>query len=206
MTIEEASHYVALQKGEELQEAYTRQLFFFKTFFLSSKIIYSLFHQKLIKLNKVEEAFDIMGIKVPSIDFLHNRQFVQSDFMVDAYNSYQQVKSEIFRNIHQVDSFQELGKRVRVLLNINSDFIALWVETNVNAETIKLTDEPDPVEFLDALYKASALGIKSFSEFKEIVKGESADTNDLPDLLLKESMRLYLLAKKELEWKKRLID
>jgi hypothetical protein len=160
----------------------------------------------LIKLNKVEEAFDIMGIKVPSIDFPHNRQFVQSDFMVDAYNSYQQVKSEIFRHIHQVDSFQELGKRVRVLLNINSDFIALWVETNVNTETIKLTDEPDPVEFLDALYKASALGIKSFSEFKEIVKGESADTNDLPDLLLKESMRLYLLAKKELEWKKRLID
>jgi hypothetical protein len=202
MTIDEATHYLGVKDGEDLRDVYAGHLFSFKTFFLNNKIIYSVFGQKIAKLEKIDEAFQVLGLMAPKKNIISPVASMVQEDMIGNFNDYQRFKSQFLHCIHISESIFEMKMYVQQLMDLHSTFISFWPKTKLEEQNIKLSEELDPVDFLKQLYEARTYGICTFAEFRDEIKEGKASDNRLPNLLLKESMRLYLLTKKEKEWKK----
>ncbi len=202
MTKEEASHFLAIEDGEEISDAYWRNLFLHKKYFLTNAIIYSVFEQKLHKMAKIAEAASIFGFQPPIRTSLITECFTKTDKMLDAFNEFNVLKSKYLQEIHRAESFQELEAYAKSYLQLNTDYISLWPNTGMEENRVKLSSEPDPVELLAALQVALTKGIITFQDLELLKKGNDVSNKHTYELLLKESMRLYLLKQKEMEWKK----
>ena len=76
------------------------------------------------------------------------------------------------------------------LLRLNSDYIKLWPNTNLEAAAVILSKEVDPMELLADIKRMKENGIVTFEDLaKELTEPNS--------ILRKESMRLFLLYQKE---------
>lgn len=202
MTTVEAAQYLGVKDGEDVRDAYATHLFTYKTFFLTNRIIYSVFTQKLTKLSKIEEAAEVLGVKIGMKNQPPDFSPILSMDMIATFNSYQQKKSDFLHRIHLAETISELKMYVSQLIELHSSFIVLWPKIKLKEQAVQLSEELDPVTFLKQLYEARERGIITFTDLIEIARNENSSTNQLSDLLQKESMRLYLLSKKEEEWKK----
>jgi hypothetical protein len=194
MTENEACIFLGMEKGEDPFEAFEESLFQFKKFFTSQPIIRATFLAKLKKLEKVEEAALFFGIETPEIPFGFEFEWSQAKEMLFVFQSFQAIKSQLFLAIQDSKSCAHLKLAIHTLLDLNVRYMQLWPEIKVLKTPVVLAKEKDPMELLADLQKLKERGIETFFEL-------STTTDFAGNSIGYESQRLYLLHKKEEEWK-----
>lgn len=194
MTENEACIFLGMEKGEDPFEAFEESLFQFKKFFTSQPIIRATFLAKLKKLEKVEEAALFFGIETPDIPFEFEFEWSQAKEMLFVFQSFQAIKSQLFLAIQDSKSCAHLKLAIHTLLDLNVRYMQLWPEIKVLKTPVVLAKEKDPMELLADLQKLKERGIETFFEL-------SNTTDFAENSIGNESQRLYLLHKKEEEWK-----
>jgi hypothetical protein len=91
-------------------------------------------------------------------------------------------------------SCKHLKLVIHTLLDLNVRYIQLWPEIKVLKTPVVLAKEKDPMELLADLQKLKERGIETFFDL-------STTTDFAGNSIGYESQRLYLLHKKEEEWK-----
>ena len=194
MTENEACIFLGMEKGEDPFEAFEESLFQFKKFFTSQPIIRATFLAKLKKLEKVEEAALFFGIETPEIPFEFEFEWSQAKEMLFVFQSFQALKSQLFLAVQGSKSCKHLKLVIHTLLDLNVRYIQLWPEIKVLKTPVVLAKEKDPMELLADLQKLKERGIETFFDL-------STTTDFAENSIGYESQRLYLLHKKEEEWK-----
>jgi hypothetical protein len=194
MTENEACIFLGMEKGEDPFEAFEESLFQFKKFFTSQPIIRATFLAKLKKVEKVEEAALFFGIETPDIPFGFEFEWSQAKEMLFVFQSFQAIKSQLFLAIQDSKSCAHLKLAIHTLLDLNVRYMQLWPEIKVLKTPVVLAKEKDPMELLADLQKLKERGIETFFEL-------STTTDFAGNSIGYESQRLYLLHKKEEEWK-----
>ncbi len=190
MTEAEARIFLGLEKDDDPQEALEEQLFQFKKFFTSRPIIQSTFKSKLEKLKKLDEAACFFEIEHRDSLVYETESFGGFENIEEAFQCYQILKSILFQRIQIIRAPLELQQCVEDLLQLNSDYIRLWPNTNLNESAVILSKEVDPMELLADIKRMKENGIVTFEDLaKELTEPNS--------ILRKESMRLFLLYQKE---------
>ena len=190
MTEAEARIFLGLENGVDPQEALEEQLFQFKQFFTSRPIIQSTFKSKLEKLKKLDEASTVFNLVQSDSSVFETESFGHFENILEAFQCYQILKSILFQRIRLVHSPLEMQHCVEDLLRLNSDYIKLWPNTNIEPSAVILSKEPDPMELLADIKRMNGIGIVTFGDLaKELTEPNS--------ILRKESMRLFLLHQKE---------
>lgn len=197
MTLAEARIFLNINDEEDAFDAYEEQLFQFKQFFTSRPVISATFHAKLKKLEKVQEAAEILGIQVSEGSISKDVKFNATSILLEAFKEMQELKSCLFQSIHQATSVVELKSAVTNLLTLFFEYSALWPETNCDPAAVILSKEPDPMYVLEDLKRLKDTGIVSFDDLAKDLTSESRIASDR---IKQESMRLFLLHQKELEW------
>ena len=194
MTENEACIFLGMQKGEDAFEAFEESLFQFKKFFTSQPIIRATFLAKLKKVEKVEEAALFFGIETPEIPFEFEFEWSQAKEMLFVFQSFQAIKSQLFLAVQGSKSCKHLKLIIHTLLDLNVRYMQLWPEIKAQDTLVVLAKEKDPMELLADLQKLKERGIETFFEL-------SNTTDFAENSIGNESQRLYLLHKKEEEWK-----
>ena len=194
MTENEACIFLGMEKGEDPFEAFEESLFQFKKFFTSQPIIRATFLAKLKKLEKVEEAALFFGIETPDIPFEFEFEWSQAKEMLFVFQSFQALKSQLFLAVQGSKSCKHLKLVIHTLLDLNVRYMQLWPEIKVLKTPVVLAKEKDPMELLADLQKLKERGIETFFDL-------STTTDFAGNSIGYESQRLYLLHKKEEEWK-----
>ena len=190
MTEAEARIFLGLENGDDPQEALEEQLFQFKQFFTSRPIIQSTFKSKLEKLKKLYEASTVFNLAQSDSPVFETESFGHFETILEAFQCYQILKNILFQRIQIVHSPLELQECVEDLLRLNSDYIRLWPNTNIEPSAVILSKEVDPMELLADIKMMKVNGIVTFDDLaKELTEPNS--------ILRKESMRLFLLYQKE---------
>jgi hypothetical protein len=193
MTIAEARIFLSCTEEQDPQDAFEEQLFQFKQFFTTKPIIRATFSARLIKLNNLSEAAEVMGIALPEMRKDNELKYVKSDSILKSFQNYQQLRSILFQKINASFSIIELKFHVENLLRIFSEYCASWPATKKDTLSVILSKEPDPMELLMEIKSLLNSGIQNFEDLAKDLRGNS-------DLIYNESMRLFLLHQKELEW------
>lgn len=194
MTENEACIFLGMEKGEDPFEAFEESLFQFKKFFTSQPIIRATFLAKLKKLEKVEEAALFFGIETPDIPFEFELEWSQAKEMLFVFQSFQALKSQLYLAVQDSKSCAHLKLVIHTLLDLNVRYMQLWPEIKVLKIPVVLAKEKDPMELLTDLQKLRERGIETFFDL-------SITTDFAGNSIGYESQRLYLLYKKEEEWK-----
>ena len=194
MTENEACIFLGMEKGEDPFEAFEESLFQFKKFFTSQPIIRATFLAKLKKLEKVEEAALFFGIETPEIPFEFEFEWSHAKEMLFVFQSFQALKSQLFLAVQGSKSCKHLKLVIHTLLDLNVRYMQLWPEIKVLKTPVVLAKEKDPMELLADLQKLKERGIETFFDL-------STTTDFAENSIGYESQRLYLLHKKEEEWK-----
>ncbi|MEY3237007.1 MAG: hypothetical protein RI883_1108 [Bacteroidota bacterium] len=190
MTEAEARIFLGLENGNDPQEAFEEQLFQFKQFFTSKPIILSTFKSKLEKLKKLDDAARFFEIEYSIPLANETESFGDFENILEAFQCYQILKSILFQRIQVAYSPLELQQCVEDLLVLNSAYINLWPDTKIEASSVILSKELDPMELLADIKRMINVGIVTFTDLaKELTEPNS--------ILKKESMRLYLLNQKK---------
>lgn len=195
MTENEACIFLGLDKGEDPLDAFEESLFQFKKFFTSQPIIRTTFLAKLKKLEKVEEAAFFFGIETPETEFKFESELLESEEIVPVFQSFQALKSQLFLAVHDSKSCAHLKLVIYALLDLNARYIQYWPEIKVMETPVVLAKEKDPMELLTDLQKLKERGIETFFDLSNTIDFSGNSVGN-------ESQRLYLLHKKEEEWKK----
>lgn len=199
MTIAEARIFLSLEIDQDPIDAFEEQLFQFKQYFTSKAIIRATFQAKLKKLDNLEKAANVMGIELPVCEKKEIHKFEATEYMLDAFQTYQKVKSALFQDINKTQSTHELKALVGNLLDVHFQYAELWPEIKEITFPVILSKENDPMELLTGLKMLKANGVETFSELaKNLTKA--------PQGIINESMRLFLVNQKEIEWKMLLKD
>ena len=190
MTEAEARIFLGLENGDDPQEALEEQLFQFKQFFTSRPIIQSTFKSKLEKLKKLYEASTVFNLAQSDSPVFETETVGHFENVLEAFQCYQILKSVLFQRIQIVHSPLELQECVEDLLRLNSDYIKLWPNTNLEAAAVILSKEVDSMELLADIKRLNEIGIVTFDDLaKELTEPNS--------ILRKESMRFFMLNQKE---------
>ena len=195
MTENEACIFLGMEKGEDPFEAFEESLFQFKKFFTSQPIIRATFLAKLKKLDKVEEAAVFFGIDTTKTEFKFELELNESKEIMPVFQSFQAIKSKLFLAIQDSKSCTHLKLVVHALLDLNVRYMQFWPEIKVLETPVVLAKEKDPMELLIDLQKLRERGIETFFDLGKT-------TNFVGNSIGYESQRLYLLHKKEEEWKR----
>jgi hypothetical protein len=194
MTENEACIFLGMEKGEDPFEAFEESLFQFKKFFTSHPIIRATFLAKLKKVEKVEEAALFFGLETQEIPFEFEFEWSEVKEMLFVFQSFQAIKSKLFLAIQDSENCTQLKLAIHALLDLNVRYMQLWPEIKVLETPVVLAKEKDPMELLTDLQKLKERGIETFFDL-------SNTTDFAGNSIGYESQRLYLLHKKEEEWK-----
>ena len=195
MTETEAKLFLRITESEDPQENFEEQLFQFKQFFTTKPIIGATFRSRLEKLNNVIIAADVLGLKIEGDEFVKLEELKLTGNILNDFLSFQDVKSDWMLKVHKSNSPASIKRLVLDILDIASVYESVWKDTGLPFESVILSKEPDPMDLLADIKGANDAGIVTFSDL----------ANDLTEsfgLAKRESMRMFLLHKKEEEWKR----
>ncbi len=197
MTETEARIFIGSASEEEDQDAYELALFEFASYFTNRTIIWDTFQARRKKLKNFVDAAKIIGLEdeielknqIGPITFSRN--------IAEAVHQFNTLKSAVLLQIRNATSGTEMLYALDELLALFAAYSALWPSTLQNTEQVLLSKEPDPMDFLQALKVNDEKGIQTFEELKTKV-------NESEELMVYESMRLYLSHLKIEAWKRSL--
>jgi hypothetical protein len=194
MTEAEARIFLGYEPEDELEDVIEDKLFEFKQFFLSKPIIWSTFTARLEKLVKVKEAIACFGEAgtQPSVDL---PVFHSTENIMDAFQSFQQVRNACFLAINRATTCQELEIIIDSLLTSHTTYASHWPDVAFVSSTVILSKEPDPMDLLSGIKSVNLSGIVTFADLAEKLTDQSA-------CVAEESKRLFMLHQKVKEWMK----
>lgn len=195
MTLAEARIFLDLDLEGDPYDAYEEKLFLFKQFFTQRPIIWTTFQAKLSKLNLLQQACNTFGLTIPFPVSNEQDRVIWSDSILESFQNYQHVKSGLFHKIHHSNSPMDLKIQIDSLLNITTHYYQLWPDTGIDQKELLLSKEPDPMEILREIKIINGKGILFFKDLSKLSNSEN-------NMVVRESMRLYLLSQKETEWKR----
>lgn len=185
MTISEAKIYLPFSDEDELIDVYEEKLFEFKQFFLAQAPIAKVFQAKLVKLEKLDLAFETLtGTPFQHFDTAQ-LEFEISDEVEKAFHYYEHQKNQLRAKIASAQNGIALKKSIENLLALVHAYQLKWtIGADLDIELEAISREPDSMEILAA--------IRVFSEnggiyFKDILEQKENHT------LLKEMKRVSLL-------------
>lgn len=188
MTIEEAKLFFKLEEEDDIQDAYDEQLFEFKQFFLSKPIISKVFKSKLEKLAKFEEAFCLLTDSRFKPLIAEKTSIVFSDNVLEAFQRFEQLKSELKQQISLATSSSDLAQKVDSLLVVTYTYYQKWRTSELlPVEIDVIAKDPDTMELLTAI---RAFNMQGGERFEDI----SSQKNQ--PVLMKEMKRVSLLLEK----------
>lgn len=190
----EARIFLGYEPEDELEDVIEDKLFEFKQFFLSKPIIWSTFTARLEKLAKIKEAMACFGEfeNKPSINL---PVFQATENILEAFQSFQQVRNTCFLAINRATTCQELEMIINALLNSHTNYASLWPDIEFVSSTVILSKEPDPMDLLSGIKSVNLSGIETFTDLAEKLTDEST-------CVAEESKRLFMLHQKVKEWMK----
>lgn len=188
MTIEEAKLFFKLEEEDDIQDAYDEQLFEFKQFFLSKPIISKVFKSKLEKLAKFEEAFCLLTDSRFKPLIAEKTSIVFSDNVLEAFQRFEQLKSELKQQISLATSSSDLAQKVDSLLVVTYTYYQKWRTSELlPVEIDVIAKDPDAMELLTAIRTFNMQGGERFEDI-------SSQKNQ--PILMKEMKRVSLLLEK----------
>jgi len=194
MTEAEARIFLGYEPEDELEDVIEDKLFEFKQFFLSKPIIWSTFTARLEKLAKVKEAIASLGEN--EINSAVNLPvFHATENILEAFQSFQQVRNTCFLAINRATFCQELEIIINSLLNSHTTYASLWPDIEFVSSTVILSKEPDPMDLLSGIKSVNLSGIVTFADLAEKLTDQSTSVAE-------ESKRLFMLHQKVKEWMK----
>ena len=194
MTKEEARIFL---NGEEsdIEDLYDAELFNFRQFFLSVQLIPSVVESRFRKMEKVQEAFIVLG-GVPGFKSdLGFDPFSFSDFLLEAFDEFQKMNSILKIQIASAATIPDLIEAVERSLLLRKEYYALWPDfTSIQNDAVILGKLSDDMEFRRLIQSAVDSGIDTFEKL-------SKRENELAEALKYESKKLFLLSAKFNTWK-----
>jgi hypothetical protein len=194
MTETEARIFLGYEPEDELEDVIEDKLFEFKQFFLSKPIIWSTFKARLEKLAKIKEAIACLGeheihsaVDLPI--------FQRTENMLEAFQSFQQIRNTCFLAINSATTCQELEMIIDSLLTSHTTYASLWPDVAFVSSTVILSKEPDPMDLLSGIKSVNLSGIVTFADLAEKLTDQSV-------CVAEESKRLFMLHQKVKEWMK----
>lgn|SRR5574343_1904820 len=194
MTEAEARIFLGYEPEDELEDVIEVKLFEFKQFFLSKPIIWSTFKSRLEKLAKVREAIACLG-KIEIHSTVDLPVFQPSASVLEAFQSFQQVRNTCFLAINRATTCEELELIIDSLLNSHTSYASLWPDITFVSSTVILSKEPDPMDLLSGIKSVNLSGIVTFTDLAEKLTDQST-------CVAEESKRLFMLHQKVKEWMK----
>lgn len=194
MTEAEARIFLGYEPEDELEDVIEDKLFEFKQFFLSKPIIWSTFTARLEKLAKVKEAIACFG-EVENKPSINLPVFQATENILEAFQSFQQVRNTCFLAINRATTCQELEIIINSLLNSHTTYASLWPDIEFVSSTVILSKEPDPMDLLSGIKSVNLSGIVTFADLAEKLTDQSTSVAE-------ESKRLFMLHQKVKEWMK----
>lgn len=194
MTESEARIFLNMSEGDDPFEAMEEVIFQYKKFFTSQAVIVSTFNAKLNKLKKIQEASIIFGFKPSEFNFSPDLCLAESEVIAIVFQSFQNIKSQLYLALHACENTSEIEQVVNVLLNFQMEYCSLWPEIKTVKEAVILSKEMNPMEIILDLKHIMDNGIVTFNDLA------STNTIDTKSVGI-ESQRLYMLNKKNIEWK-----
>lgn len=188
MTIEEARLFFKFNEDEHLQDAYDDQLFEFKQFFLSKPIILKVFKSKIEKLKKFENAYCLLSNSRFKPFTFEDYSIEFSDRVLEAFQLYEQKKSELKQQIMSVNNSNAVAQNVQKLLDVTYLYYQKWQTSEViEIELDVIAKDPDAMELLSSIRAFEANGGENFSDIL-VQKNQP--------ILMKEMKRVSLLLEK----------
>ena len=165
MTIEEARLFFKFNEDEHLQDAYDDQLFEFKQFFLSKPIILKVFKSKIEKLKKFENAYCLLSNSRFKPFTFEDYSIEFSDRVLEAFQLYEQKKSELKQQIMSVNNSNAVAQNVQKLLDVTYLYYQKWQTSEViEIELDVIAKDPDAMELLSSIRAFEANGGENFSD------------------------------------------
>ena len=188
MTQQEASGILQVDEDNDLYDAYDEQLFEYRKFFLSKAPVSKLFEARIAKMEKLQQAFEILGGTAPQGSIVSHVPLVSQPVILDSYQAFQQAKNRLKTQLSNTRSVPELTAVVRMLVQLEHDNAGFWAAESME-EDVLVSKEPDPMYLLEAIKQYESQGGKTFAQLKNL-------ENNPPVLLVQEMKRLSLLFKK----------
>ncbi len=194
MTKAEALVFLGASTEDDLQDAFEEQLFHFRHYFTSKPIIGKTFRNRLEKLELLARAAEVLELenKDQGSVLLNKIEFngqIRHDFLI-----YQNLKSDWMLKMHRSESPEVMKKLTLMMLDVEFVYTGLWLDSQITADAVILSKEPDPMALLSDIRHAEEAGIVTFIEL-------AGDLTGRFEQLKKESKRMFLLHEKEKEWK-----
>lgn len=184
MTQKEALAYL----GEDWEDTFEEEIFALKQQILTLIPIQKLYQAKIDKCEKLEEAFVFLGGRLASENSFAVKDFTFSDVILEAFQNYQQYKNQLKLNITQVNTSNLLKIVCDSLIKLEVEYANLWSLSN-SVDKVVLSNQPDPMDLLQAIKRFNELKGYTFSDLKEMI-------NVAPKVLVEEQKRLTLYATK----------
>jgi hypothetical protein len=148
----------------------------------------------LEKLAKVKEAIACFG-EVENKPSINLPVFQATEIILEAFQSFQQVRNTCFLAINRATTCQELEMIINSLLNSHTTYASLWPDIEFVSSTVILSKEPDPMDLLSGIKSVNLSGIVTFADLAEKLTDQSTSVAE-------ESKRLFMLHQKVKEWMK----
>jgi hypothetical protein len=180
MTQKEAIAYL----GEDWEENFEEEVFAIKQQLLNVLPVNKLYHSKLKKWEKLEDAYLVLGGELNEIPPIYLEMPI---FPVDvraAFSLYNEKRNKLKLKLLSVFSFKNAERILFALISLETTFASLWLLDDID-ETVVLSKIPDPMEIWSGIKSFESLGGKTFDDLKEM-------SNVVPETLKREQKRLTL--------------
>jgi hypothetical protein len=194
MTEAEALVFLGAGAEDDLEDAFDEQLFQFRQFFTSKPIIGKTFRNRLEKLEHLDQAAKVLGLKSKPFSEAVLKQFDLNGTILHDFLNYQDLKSDWMLKMHRAEGAEEMKELTLLMLEVEFTYTGMWKDVQLNTDAVILSREPDPMALLSDIRHAEEAGIVTFSDL-------AGDLTDRFEQLKKESKRMFLLHEKETEWK-----
>ena len=189
MEATEALAYLGISKASEVKRKEQELLFQAKQFFVKQPIIRQVFERKISNLMIQFNALQVLQPMSVLPTDITVKKLVRKNTLLDQFNEFQSLKSQINGLIYSARNIAELISFVEMLLNVFDEYIETvdWpFEEELN---VVLGKEQDTMELLVALKELSSKGIHSMEQLVE-------NKNECPLVLQNELLRLSRLKKR----------
>jgi hypothetical protein len=180
MTREEAISYL----GEDWEETFEDEIFKLKKQILSLLPVDKLYHTKLSKWAKLEQAYLLLGGEIREVNCNVQINITFSDQISRSYSLYQENHNILKLKLLNTLSLSNAVIILRELILLEKGFAFLWVSIQVD-ESVILSKIPDPMEILNGIKEFEFAGGKTFDDLKVMSK-------EVPEILKREQKRLTL--------------
>lgn len=182
MTTSEAKQFLSLSDGDSLEDVYEEKVFEWKNFFVNRFPVPSLFRSKIKQLEKLEDAYLVLGGATSGSGNASIELEFSSSFK-EAFHQFSQRRSVLKSQLFQSESASTIGSVVQVLIDLTESYARVWNDTELDTAGVVISKEPDPMDLLEAIIDAEKRGVHNISKI---------DILPMDHMVLNEAKRLSL--------------